>query len=150
MSEQYNIIDILRCHRTPDGSGIIGCLYINDNFFCHTLEPVNMCIPCGSYPLSLDIISPKYQNRYPYKTLCSGKVPRLLNVPHRDGILIHIGNFSHDSLGCILVGVYEGSYLRTNRLISSTFTFTSFYNKIKTFKYPIKVIVSDVRKTTTY
>ena len=31
-------------------------------------------------------------------------LPRLLNVPGYDGILIHRGNTHNDSAGCILVG----------------------------------------------
>lgn len=32
------------------------------------------------------------------------ELPRILNVPHFDGILIHRGNTAKDTSGCILIG----------------------------------------------
>lgn len=34
---------------------------------------------------------------------------RLLNVPDREGILIHIGNYPQDTKGCILIGLEYAS-----------------------------------------
>ena len=50
------------------------------------------CIPKGSYEVKLRW-SPKYGTHY-----------HVLNVPNRDLILIHSGNFTKDTKGCILVG----------------------------------------------
>ena len=145
--KNYNYIEIVRFLTTPDKFSRIGLLWLNHAPYCYTLEPVRYLIPVGCYDLSLQIVSPRFANREPYKSICGGKVPRLLNVPYRDGILIHIGNFPTDSRGCILVGDYNDSKLSRNRLISSRDTFTRLYNQIKTFKYPIKVVVRDVRET---
>lgn len=51
-------------------------------------------IPTGTYNIILDIVSSKYSNfsKYPYVKFCGGKMPRLLNVPGYEGILIHAGN----------------------------------------------------------
>lgn len=82
----------------------IGKLFINGTYFCDTLElpsfgkpGVNRnakhCIQIGSYRVILSV-SPKF-----------GRVlPRLLNVPNFDGILLHEGNSVSDTSGCILLG----------------------------------------------
>lgn len=81
---------------------IIGDLFINDEFFCHTLEDEKRpdglkvygetAIPTGTYNIKLT-----YSNRF--KKI----MPLLLDVPMFKGIRIHGGNTSKDTLGCILV-----------------------------------------------
>ena len=89
----------------------IGRLYVNGENFCNTLEPPMKgtrlhpkgAIPAGRYEVTMNIISPKYSKRVAYDW-CKGRLPRLLNVPKFDGILIHAGNSALDTKGCILVG----------------------------------------------
>lgn len=90
----------------------IGNLYIDDSFFCNTLEDKNRdlnkngkfdngevkmyaetCIPFGTYDVKITF-SPKFKRELPW----------LQNVPSFTGILIHRGNTAKDSAGCILVG----------------------------------------------
>lgn len=101
----------------------IGSLYINNQYFCDTLEDRDRglsqqmsldniklkkvygstAIPTGTYRISMNITSNKFSSRswaIPYK----GKIPRLLNVPGFDGVLIHPGNTDKDTYGCVLVG----------------------------------------------
>ena len=101
----------------------IGNLYINGQWFSNTLEDTDRgltssmtedeiskikvygktAIPTGTYKINMNVVSPKFKTRAwarPY----NGKIPRLLNVPGFDGVLIHPGNTSEDSLGCVLVG----------------------------------------------
>ena len=64
-------------------------------------------IPYGTYEITLDVVSPKF-SKYPfYQKYCDGKLPRLLNVPHFSGILIHCAE-GHKGAelvqGCIGVG----------------------------------------------
>ena len=85
----------------------IGKLYINGEYFCDTLEDTvrdlkpdgsgkvygETAIPTGTYNVIVNR-SPKYRRL----------LPRLLNVPFFEGILMHSGNLAKDSHGCILVG----------------------------------------------
>lgn len=63
-------------------------------------------IPYGTYKITMNVQSPKYSNyaKYPYARKYQGYFPRLVDVPHFDGILIHPGNTDKDSSGCVLVG----------------------------------------------
>lgn len=101
----------------------IGHLYLDDKYFCDTIEDrvrdlnrdgdlsdagetkINgeTAIQYGKYEVTLKIKSPKFSSKPEY-SWCSGYLPRLLNVKHFDGILIHAGNTAQHSYGCILVG----------------------------------------------
>ena len=125
----------------------IGKLYIDGVYFCDTVEdtdrglfqgqsldlikkikiPNKTAIPTGTYKLTLNVISPKYSKKVIYQEICKGRVPRLLDVPGYDGVLIHIGNSADDSSGCILVGQNKV----VGKVINSTETFRKLYNKIK-------------------
>lgn len=101
------------------GDGTPGQLFVNDDYFCDTLEPPDIiqmytettglpcslndmqilkklrpiAIPCGEYFVRLEYWT-KHENYYPL----------LLNVPCFTGIFIHGGNTPADTLGCILLG----------------------------------------------
>lgn len=104
-----------------------GTLYISGTYFCDTLEPqerglsVKMsvadlqarkikgvtAIPKGVYQVVLSQ-SAKFSERPFYKSL-GGFLPLLVAVPAFSGILIHCGNTSSDTSGCILVGKRVGA-----------------------------------------
>lgn len=83
----------------------IGKLYVDGTYFCDTLEdkvrnlPTEhkvagaTAIPAGRYDVTVNR-SPRFGR----------DLPRLLNVPYFDGVLIHRGNTDADTAGCILVG----------------------------------------------
>lgn len=83
----------------------VGKLYIDGRYWCDTLEDRvrdlskerkvagETAIPAGTYDVVVNI-SPKFKRL----------LPRLLSVPHFEGVLIHRGNTAADSAGCILVG----------------------------------------------
>ena len=91
----------------------IGKLFIDGKYFADTIEDVNRdlnkdgdlldsgeskvyaqtCIPFGTYDVIVNR-SPKMKR----------DLPRLLNVPHFEGILIHRGSSERSSAGCIIIG----------------------------------------------
>lgn len=124
----------------------IGWLYIDGQKVCDTIEDAvrdlnkngrfdngekkvyaATAIPYGTYDITLKVQSPKYKDRAQYK-FCDGYLPRLLNVPEFDGILIHIGNTAEDSAGCILVGENK----EVGKVLNSTATFRRVYDMLKT------------------
>lgn len=80
----------------------------------------------GLYDITLKVQSSKYKDKAQYK-FCDGYLPRLLDVPHFDGILIHIGNTAKDSAGCILVGENK----EVGKVLNSTATFRKVYEILK-------------------
>ena len=124
----------------------IGRLYVDGEYFCDTIEdkdrglrqdlPLSVntkrkvknetAIPVGHYRVTLGVKSPRFSQKEAYK-FCDGYVPRLINVPAFDGILIHIGNTARDSSGCILVG--ENKVV--GKVVNSTQTFHRLYDALK-------------------
>ena len=68
--------------------------------------PSQTAIPYGIYRVTMWTRSPKFSNftKYPYARKYDGYLPRLLNVPHFEGILIHCGSSAASSAGCLIVG----------------------------------------------
>lgn len=111
----------------PKKDYTVGRLYVDDRLFCNTLEDRivdknkngvfdgdekkvygESAIPYGTYKIIYNW-SPKFGRN----------LPRLLSVPHFEGILIHPGNTAADSAGCILVGKNtEVGRLTNSRYIS--------------------------------
>ena len=103
----------------------IGSLFINDVFFCYTLEDKDRglkqsdsllfiqakkifgltAIPSGFYKLTVNQ-SPKFKRM----------LPRILDIKGFSGVLLHRGNSATDSLGCILIGYKKGE----NSIFEST------------------------------
>lgn len=85
----------------------IGRLYIDGKLWCNTLEDAVRDIDAngvGKIKGATAIPAGKYRVVFNYSPKFGRQMPRLLNVPHFDGILIHSGNTAADSAGCILVG----------------------------------------------
>ena len=126
----------------------IGKLYIDDVYFCDTLEDTvrdlnkngkfdgnekkvygQTAIPYGTYEVATNVVSSRFKNRVWAKPY-NGKIPRLLNVQSFDGVLLHPGSSQLDTSGCILVG--KNTII--GRLTDSQKTFHLLMQKIKNQK----------------
>ena len=121
----------------------IGKLSINGKYFCDTLEDSDRgldssmsldvlkhkklthitAIPTGRYQVTMDVISPRLSKSNFYKQYGGGRVPRLLNIPAFEGILIHCGNTAKDTDGCILVGKNS----KVGMVLDSKITYSKLY-----------------------
>lgn len=134
----------------------IGKLYIDGVYFCDTLEDkdrglrqdlppsVNRAmkrdgataIPKGKYQVTLKVKSPRFSKKKQYE-FCGGYLPRLINVPAFEGVLIHIGNTAHDTEGCLLVG----RNTKVGKVLESGVTFRALYEKLKAAKGTIFITI---------
>ena len=131
----------------------IGDLYIDGEWFSNTLEDTDRgltssmikgeiakikvygktAIPTGTYKINMNVVSPKFSKYTFYKNVCNGKLPRLMNVPGFDGILIHVGEGKEGhklTSGCILVG----NNTIVGGLTNSRETFKKLYQELKKSK----------------
>lgn len=136
----------------------IGKLYIDDKYFCDTIEDKDRglkqtdsllkiksikimhetAIPVGTYKIDMDTVSPKYSlPKYKYTKAFGAKMPRLIDVPGYSGVLIHAGNTAADSSGCILVG--ENKIV--GKVINSQSTWTKLMNILLTDKNNITITI---------
>ena len=127
----------------------IGRLYIDGVYFCDTIEDTDRglkqslppsvnramkkagatAIPTGKYQVVLNVKSPRFSKKKQYD-FCGGYLPRLLNVPAFEGVLIHIGNTAKDTEGCLLVG----RNTKVGKVLDSGVTFRALYAKLKEAK----------------
>ena len=128
----------------------IGKLYVDNHLFCDTLEDkvrdINKdgdlndageckvygktAIPYGRYEITMKMQSPKFSKYQFYRDVCNGYLPRLLNVRHFDGILLHVadGYKGADLLsGCIGVGDNKIK----GGLLNGKQTFINLYKTLK-------------------
>ena len=97
------MINLLLIRDTFTKESTIGELFINGERFCDTLENPWLdnqrnisCIPEGEYPVRLRLARESATREYLHLLV--------QDVPNRDYILFHRGNFPKDTSGCILLG----------------------------------------------
>jgi len=123
--DNKNIITLKRLAQSE--SGTAGMMIDETGWpICCTLEPQQPIIP------------PTLYNVIPYfSPLHKHDVFLLENVPGREGVEIHIGNYLKDTTGCILVGS-EFSY-SFKMLLNSADAFNRLWNTYKTIGFILDV-----------
>ena len=113
----------------------IGRLYVDDNYFCDTLEDTvrdlnkNGKFDNGEKKVYAKTAIPygTYEIKWTYSPRFKKYTPQLMNVPSFSGIRIHAGNSSTDTEGCLLLGQNK----KVGMVLNSRATINKFYPMIK-------------------
>ena len=113
----------------------IGRLYVDDNYFCDTLEDTvrdlnkNGKFDNGEKKVYAKTAIPygTYEIKWTYSPRFKKYTPQLMNVPSFSGIRIHAGNSSTDTEGCLLLGQNK----KVGMVLNSRATINKFYPIIK-------------------
>ena len=98
------MINLLLIRDTFTKESTVGELFINGERICDTLENPYLdnqrnisCIPEGEYPVRLRLARESASRDYLHLLV--------QDVPNRDWVLVHRGNFPSQTKGCVLVGL---------------------------------------------
>lgn len=113
----------------------IGKLYIDDAYFCDTLEDtVRDTNKSGRFDNGEQKIKGKtaipygtYEIKWTYSPRFKKYTPQLMNVPSFEGIRVHAGNTSADTEGCLILGENK----QVGKVLNSRATINKFYPIIK-------------------
>ena len=113
----------------------IGKLYIDDVYFCDTLEDtVRDLNKSGKFDNGEQNIKGKtpipygvYEIKWTYSPRFKKYTPQLMNVPSFEGIRIHSGNTNASTSGCLLLGENK----KVGMVLNSKATIAKFYPIIK-------------------
>lgn len=113
----------------------IGKLYINDVYFCDTIEDTvrdlnkNGKFDNGEKKVHSKTAIPYgiYEIKWTYSPRFKKYTPQLMNVPSFEGIRIHSGNTSADTEGCLILGKNK----QVGKVLNSRDTINKFYPIIK-------------------
>ena len=113
----------------------IGKLYIDDVYFCDTIEDTvrdinkNGKFDNGEKKIHSKTAVPYgiYEIKWTYSPRFKKYTPQLMNVPAFEGIRIHAGNTSADTEGCLILGENK----QVGKVLNSRATINKFYPIIK-------------------
>ena len=113
----------------------IGKLYIDDVYFCDTIEDTvrdinkNGKFDNGEKKIHSKTAIPygTYEIKWTYSPRFKKYTPQLMNVPSFEGIRIHAGNTSTDTEGCLILGENK----QVGKVLNSRATINKFYPIIK-------------------
>lgn len=127
-------VELIRLEQGQEGT--FGVLRLNGQVFCVTLEPPEQgnrenisCIPTGEY-LCRRVESPRF-----------GTTFEVAHVPNRKHILLHPGNVTDDTSGCVLLGKHFGKLRGDRAILNSGKTFMRFMDACSgssTFPFIVK------------
>lgn len=129
-------MDILLKRIAKRDSYTIGKLYINNNYFCDTIEDKDRALTQQMDSTEIQKIkvyaqtaipTGKYQVVMTYSSRFKKVMPLLLNVPGFSGIRIHSGNTANETEGCIITGQNKV----VGKVINSRVTTGKLYSIIK-------------------
>lgn len=136
--DAHLVITLLRY--IDDGETTIGLLYINDSFYCYTLEDTfrdvkvagETRIPAGEYTVNFRVeeteLTKKYRERYP--EWFSHHI-QIQNVKDFSSIYIHSGGDHTHTEGCILVSDSLSIGSTSSFLTNSRNTFRRLYQCLR-------------------
>ena len=109
----------------------IGKLYIDDVYFCDTIEDTvrdinkNGKFDNGEKKIHSKTAIPYgiYEIKWTYSPRFKKYTPQLMNVPSFEGIRIHAGNTSADTEGCLILGENK----QVGKVLNSRATINKFY-----------------------
>ena len=109
----------------------IGKLYIDDVYFCDTIEDTvrdinkNSKFDNGEKKIHSKTAIPYgiYEIKWTYSPRFKKYTPQLMNVPSFEGIRIHAGNTSADTEGCLILGENK----QVGKVLNSRATINKFY-----------------------
>ena len=113
----------------------IGKLYIDDVYFCDTIEDTvrdinkNGKFDNGEKKIRSKTAIPYgiYEIKWTYSPRFKKYTPQLMNVQSFEGIRIHAGNTSADTEGCLILGENK----QVGKVLNSRATINKFYPIIK-------------------
>lgn len=123
-----------RYRKSVKDNYIYGCLSLlgedgKELYQCASLENLSKSIPPGEYTVK-NLYSPKFGRM----------MLRLVDVPDRSGILIHQGNYSRHTRGCILVGFKPVTTREPHSLINSSRALIGLYKELGILFHPMRDI----------
>jgi hypothetical protein len=133
-------LEVMRFSSQKDDTlGLLFDVTDGRKFMCYTLEDEHRDVkvmhetrvPAGTYSLRLKTwggFHDRYSNRFPQTH--KGMI-EVMDVPNFTHILLHCGNDSDDTSGCLLVGVTQTENVKSNGYVgSSTTAYRNIYPDI--------------------
>ena len=108
--------------------GTFGMLRVQKELFCVTLEPPDILNKSfkSSIPAQQYTCNRRFSNHF-------GETFEVTNVPGRDNILFHAGNYVGDTQGCIILAQYKGKLRGDRAVLNSGKTFKTFMGMMKDY-----------------